>query len=813
MATAPVDIPIQIKGLSDLEKLERRMTALEREVTRLQGKLPKTNRELEQTGKSSKSAAAGIRTIGAALKTVVLPLATLTASIGGFTAAVRTLSGQDFALAKVRSLGVDSKTLAENLKVVSAELQGNASVAELTAAAYDVASAGFTEAADAADVLKAASLGATGGFSDINTVADAATSVLNAYGRSARDAGILIDGFIQTQNDGKIVVDDYARNIGKVASAAAGLKIPIEEVNTVIAQSTAAGVQAEVAFTGLKGALARLASGEASKALKEFGIEIDAASLEADGLLGTLQKFKSLDTGAILKALGTEAGPALLPVINNLEKAEELLKNQENAAGAASRAQQEAANTISGAWNRVRVAFENLFSDQAALSQAIIPLLDAVAQSIDGITFALEQWRNIAREVNTAMTDIATTSGLVGQAFGQLGSAVKFAADQLARLVFRADGFESADASGYGRGGRNFGANYAQQEKELAAAAEEFRKRQAQANKTTPIPEFLTGGGSGSGSDELAKQREEMERMFEAGERIKQNLEREMELLSASTDMEKARLKIAYELEDTIANIVKTAAPGQREGLIMSAQELARIKDAQAIIDNSNFGEMSQWFDEQSAMIQDLSGEYMGLANGIASSMTGAFKSVIDGSKSADEAFKDMLGSMLDALLNYATQAIAQYIAIAIARSLAGMGGGGGGSLNLSAAETPMTSGLDFSSAFQFSGGGRPPQNMPSLVGENGPELFVPDQPGTVLSADDSRDAMNRWSDSDSAAAAGGPMNINVETTSINGMDFITPEQFKKGVDEAAMKGGKMGEQRAMNRLRQSRSTRQKVGI
>ena len=138
-------------------------------------------------------------------------------------------------------------------------------------------------------------------------------------------------------------------------------------------------------------------------------------------MLGTLEKFKSLDTGAVLKALGTEAGPALLPVINNLEKAQELLKNQKNVAGAAARAQQEAANTINGAWNRVRVAFENLFSDQAALAKAIIPILDAVARAIDGITFALEQWRKIAKEVNATMTNLANTSGAVGRAFGAAG--------------------------------------------------------------------------------------------------------------------------------------------------------------------------------------------------------------------------------------------------------------------------------------------------------------------------------------------------------------------------------------------------------
>ena len=234
-------------------------------------------------------------------------------------------------------MGVDSAALVANLKQVSAELEGNASVAELTAAAYDVASAGFTNAADAAMVLKAASLGATGGFSDINTVGDAATSVLNAYGKSAKDAALLVDGFIQTQNDGKIVVDQYAQNIGKVASAAAGLKIPIEEINAVIAQSTAAGNQAEVTFTGLKAALARLASGDATKALKGVGLEINAATLEADGLLGTFKKIRDagLDTGQVFKAFGNESAPAILPVLQNLEKFEELLKNQENAAGAA----------------------------------------------------------------------------------------------------------------------------------------------------------------------------------------------------------------------------------------------------------------------------------------------------------------------------------------------------------------------------------------------------------------------------------------------------------------------------------------------
>jgi len=365
------------------------MKRLEGEATRLQGTIPAAANGIRGFGRAAGGAAGGVRSFGAAVQFAVAPLVAATAAIGGLTAGFRAISEQDFAEARVRTLGTSSEELVAQLEQVSAELNGQASVVELTAAAYDVASAGFIEAADAAKVLQAASLGATGGFSDINTVGNATTSVLNAYGLSAEHAAGLVDKFIQTQNDGKIVVAEYAQNIGKVASAAAGLGIELSEVNAVISQSTAAGNQAEVVFTGLKGALARLASGEASKALEEYGISISAATIEADGLLGTLKKLEGLDVGALFKALGTEAGPALIPVIQNLERFEELIKNQENSAGAAARAQAEAANTIQGAWKQVQTAFENAFTAQSSLSQAIIPVLQGVAAAINAVNTPL----------------------------------------------------------------------------------------------------------------------------------------------------------------------------------------------------------------------------------------------------------------------------------------------------------------------------------------------------------------------------------------------------------------------------------------
>ena len=109
--------------------------------------------------------------------------------------------------------------------------------------------------------------------------------------------------------------------------------------------------------------------------------------------------------------------------------------------------------------------------------------------------------------------------------------------------------------------------------------------------------------------------------------------------------------------------------------------------------------------------------------------------------------------------------------------------------------------------------GGPVAANRPYIVGEREPELFVPNSAGTIYNQDQMRDAMSTYSEGGNTASYGEPMNINVETTTINGMEFITPEQFRKGVDDAAMRGAKMGEGRAMNRLRQSRSTRSKIGI
>ena len=132
------------------------------------------------TGGGAKVAAGGFATLTAAAAPLLGPLIGIGAVIGGLTKTFGNLAAQDFATAKVKTLGVDADALKPKLAGLSNELSGQVSQLDLLSASYDVASAGFGEVAELSDVLKASQLGATGGFSELATVADATTSVLNA---------------------------------------------------------------------------------------------------------------------------------------------------------------------------------------------------------------------------------------------------------------------------------------------------------------------------------------------------------------------------------------------------------------------------------------------------------------------------------------------------------------------------------------------------------------------------------------------------------------------------------------------------------
>jgi TP901 family phage tail tape measure protein len=367
------------------------------------------------------------------------------------------------ASAAVRTLGADSAELEARLLAVSRATGSAISQSELVRAAYDVISSGFSDAADAAAILEAANLGAVGGFSDIDTVANATTSVLNAYGLSADKSAELVDGFIQTQNDGKIVVAEYAQQIGKVAPIAASAGVSLKELNAAIAVATVSGVRPEAAITGLRQAIAAIIkpSEKAEALATKLGIGFSAQALKAKGLEGVLADVAAATKGASglnLELFGSvEALTAIQPsLVANTERFTKALENQNKAAGVAKKATEEVADTVEGATKRIQGAIANLASSiGGSILKDLKPAMNFLSKSIEDI-----------QTVNQA-ADLQNLFGFSTQEALQLAGTLstvqeryKLSADEAKNLLSNAIANSGAAKDWFGNlraGGENFG--------------------------------------------------------------------------------------------------------------------------------------------------------------------------------------------------------------------------------------------------------------------------------------------------------------------------------------------------------------------
>ena len=99
------------------------------------------------------------------------------------------------------------------------------------------------------------------------------------------------------------------------------------------------------------------------------------------------------------------------------------------------------------------------------------------------------------------------------------------------------------------------------------------------------------------------------------------------------------------------------------------------------------------------------------------------------------------------------------------------------------------------------------------MVGERGPELFVPGQGGGIMRNED----MRRMMGNSPAGNAGMSMNFTFETTSIGGTEYVSREQLESAMAttrrQAASDGAKRGMNMTLDRMQNSPRTRARVGI
>lgn len=297
----------------------------------------------------------------------------------------------------------------------------------------------------------------------------------------------------------------------------------------------------------------------------------------------------------------------------------------------------------------------------------------------------------------------------------------------------------------------------------------------------------------------------------QAAERLRAESEQRQRLYDAELPILNEILRLNTEIAS--GAFVGTALDQKQLDLQNQQALLTVLREELVLLDQLELKQLKlkQVFEEYGVIIN-------GVSNSIADAMTQGVASIVAGTSSVKQVFSDLLQSIGNALLQYAQQAIATYIAIGIARAFAGLGGGGGSkSPDFSSAFGGKGFDLGGTAAFTMpslrAGGGAVSGERPYIVGERGPELFVPGTGGSVVPTNDLRAVMGA-----APGSSGAPvLNMSFETSTINGVEYVSRDQLEAAMAatrrQAARDGAQRGMTMTLDRLRQSPQTRNRVGI
>lgn len=258
---------------------------------------------------------------------------------------------------------------------------------------YQIVSAGAEAGAQANAILEQSVKASVAGVTDMGTAADGLTTVMNAYGLSAEDAGAVSDKMFATVKRGKTTFGELASNIGKVAPIASASNVSLEELLGSVQELTKKGVSTAESMTQMKALIQSMIkpTGEAAKITKQLGIDWGAAALESNGLAGQIELLNEATGGnaeQITKVLGSvEAYQAYVVLAEgNTENFKEAIDATTNSLGSTDVAFEKMSNTLDFQGNRVKATFGTLIT---SVGETISSNLDLVG-AMGGVADALE---------------------------------------------------------------------------------------------------------------------------------------------------------------------------------------------------------------------------------------------------------------------------------------------------------------------------------------------------------------------------------------------------------------------------------------
>lgn len=189
----------------------------------------------------------------------------------------------------------------------------------LAQALYTIESAGY-HGAKGLSVLKAAAEGASTGNAQMGTVADATTTIMNAYGKASGNSTQIVNQLIATERQGKSHLEDIAGALSAVVPIAANAGLSYAQVGGALATMTGMGMSAQQGTQDLANTIRSLQNPNAVAVteMQQLGINSNqvAKNLGKNGLTGTLSYLSQ----TILQNMGP-SGDVMLKAFNQSKAA------------------------------------------------------------------------------------------------------------------------------------------------------------------------------------------------------------------------------------------------------------------------------------------------------------------------------------------------------------------------------------------------------------------------------------------------------------------------------------------------------------
>ena len=282
--------------------------------------LAKSEKQLKKFNKSfgvsNKKSIATLAGLGVSVAGVGILLASATKKAIAFEATIadlKTLIGDDAA-------GV--KKLEKGIKKLSRTMPKSGE--ELGSAAYNILSAGITDATEALEVLEQSGKLAVAGLGSTTDAVNLVTSAINAFEIDASDSASTANILFTTVKMGKTTVAELAQSFGNVAAAAKGANVSFEETQAATAALTVVGFRTATAQDRLRALFDEMtrSSGKLNDSYDLLGQGSIATAVKTDGfktvldeLLGSVNgdtvafknMFSSVEAGGAALALVTGA--------------------------------------------------------------------------------------------------------------------------------------------------------------------------------------------------------------------------------------------------------------------------------------------------------------------------------------------------------------------------------------------------------------------------------------------------------------------------------------------------------------------------